>query len=681
MAEEKLLSSGLTLDDAKELGIEIIDAEKVPKLHSIFKPLASIKFKYFTPTGEDAVDWPGGKPYYRLRYLEQGTGFDALSKKSLRYVQEPSTAPVAYYPQNQDWSGIVGNPDVPVVITEGELKAAKACREGFPTIGLGGVYSWRSHKLGITWIESLDYVNWCRRNVYICFDSDYQTNPMVCAALHELAEALHRRGAFAHIVSLPDLDGLDKVGLDDFLVHSGPSANAMFRELLTYAEPLGLTAPLWDLNNRYVYVENPGLVLNQRTYSKTNPTAFTSHLESTSNYQERRLKPDGSISFQAVPASNAWLKWPLRTQVSKLTYEPGKEKFINMPNTAYNIWPGWGIEPREGDVEPFLDLVDHLFTDSEPEAKDWFLKWCAYPLQFPGSKMFSSVVFHGIRHGTGKSFIGYTLGRIYGENFTEIAQLDLHNGFNEWAEGKQFVMGDDVTGSNKRADADFLKKLITQRTLRVNIKYVPSYTVPDCVNYFFTANHPDAFFLEDDDRRFFVHEVKVGPLPEEFYVNYDLWIDSGGSNAVFKYFLDFDLGDFNPYAPAFKTLAKERMIVNMQSDLAAWVRQLMVTPEHVLKVGEIPIDKDLFSSKELLQLYDPTGKTGTTANGLGRELARAGVQQVCGGRPVRLADGSQTRFYAIRDSDGWLKKSSGEIIDHLNSWIKKQKNFAKVAKY
>ena len=58
-------------------------------------------------------------------------------------------------------------------------------------------------------------------------------------------------------------------------------------------------------------------------------------------------------------------------------------------------------------------------------------------------------------------------------------------------------MGDDVTGSDKRADADFLKKLITQKELRVNVKYLPAYTVKDCINYFFTANHPDSFFLED----------------------------------------------------------------------------------------------------------------------------------------------------------------------------------------
>lgn len=668
------------MEDARRLSISCLGPIAASNLHPSFKALCSLRLDYLDPAGEPLPDWPGAKPFYRLRYLELPTDFSAMTdQKAVRYVQEPNTVPVAYYPGNQTWAELLEDTDRALILTEGELKAAKACKEGFPTIGLGGVYNWRSHKLGLTWLPSLDPVSWLKRNVYICFDSDYQSNPMVCAALRELAEELHRRGAFVHLVSLPQLPGLDKVGLDDFLVHAGPSAVEMFRTLLHDAEPLGLTRPLWSLNDKYVYAQNPGLIVDQQTRFKASPGSFKEHLEATLNYQERRLNQDGTISFKAVSAAAAWLRWPLRREVNKLTYQPGQPRFITNPAPLYNIWPGWGVEPAKGDVQPFLDLVDHLFKNAEPESKEWFLRWCAWPLQHPGTKLFSSAVLHGIRHGTGKSLIGYTLGRIYGKNFTEINQMDLHSSFNEWAEGKQFVLGDDVTGSNKRSEADFLKKLITQRELRVNPKYVPSYTVPDCINYLFTANGPDAFFLEDDDRRFFIHEVQVGPLPEEFYVEYDLWLDTGGSAAVFEYLVKLDLGGWNPAAPAFKSAAKQRMIANVQSDLAGWVRSLLATPDHILRVGEIPVAKDLFTSKELLQFYDPTGHTGTTANGLGRELARAGCRQVCQGLPIRLPDGSQGRYYAVRKMDEWMSASSLHVLEHLRKWD--ARNSPKVPKY
>jgi len=678
LAETKLQSSGLTLEDAKRLRITWVPGTKVRALSPAFKPLGSLRFDYLDPHGKPAQDWPEGPPYYRLRYLEADTSFDAVTdKKVTRYVQPPGTVPVAYYPASVAWPQLINDPDQPLIITEGELKAAKACKEGFPTIGLGGVWSWRSVGNGVTWLPSLEVVTWSRRHVYLCFDSDLRSNPSVSAALRELAAELQRRGAFCHLVNLPALPTVDKTGLDDFLV-GAPNATQQFANLLQGAEPLGLTAVLWKLNEQYIYIKNPGLVLDQRTRFKAAPGAFRDHLEAPSIYQEGVYK-DGVVQYKPVPAAAAWLRWPLRAEAGQLTYRPGQPTLIANGTLLFNIWPGWGVQPKKGDVKLFLQLIDHLFSSAEPAAKEWFLRWCAYPLQHPGVKMFTSAVLHGIRHGTGKSLVGYTLGRIYGENFTEITQNDLHSSFNEWAEGKQFVLGDDVTGSNRRQDADMLKKLITQRELRVNPKYVPSYVVPDCINYLFTSNHPDAFFLEDDDRRFFIHEVQVQPLPEEFYVEYDLWLDSGGSQAVFEHLLKLDLGDFNPAAPAFKTAAKERMIANVQSDLGAWCRQLIMNPDYVLKVGDIPIRKDLFTTKELLQLYDPIGKTGTTANGLGRELTRAGVRQVVHGKPVRVGDGSQSRFYAVRRIDHWMRASVGDVVKHIDDWNNGQQ--PKAAKY
>ena len=672
LGEKKLASSGLTTDDAKQLGMSCLSGPQTQKLHPSFKQLCSLKIEYLSPSGDALPDWPGADAFYRLRYLETPTDFDSMTKKKpVRYVQEPNTAPVAYYPQNFDgWVELCQNIDEPLIITEGELKAAKACKEGFPTLGLGGVYNWRSNKLGIEWLPSLDPIEWRKRHVYLCFDSDYKTNPMVCAALRDFANELQRRGAFCYLVSLPQLPGLEKVGLDDFLVHAGPSANEMFRELLTNAEPLGLSAPLWQMNEHYVYVRKPGLIIDRRDMdNKVSPGAFKEHLESSVQYQERQVKADGSISFKAVSAAAAWLKWPLRLEAMRLTYEPGAERFVD---NQFNTWPGWGCEPKKGNVKPFLALLDHLFTHSEPEALQWFLRWCAYPLQYSGVKMFSSVVIHGIKHGTGKSLIGYTLARIYGRNFTEINQMDLHNNFNEWAESKQFVMGDDVTGSNKRQDADFLKKMITQKELRINAKYTPSYVVPDCINYFFTSQHPDSFFLEDDDRRFFIHEVLVGPQEEEFYVEYMLWLETGGAAAVFDYLKNLDLGDFNPAAPAYRTAAKERMINTGRSDLGSWVRQLIAVPEQVLKIGDMKADKDMFTSKELLMYYDPEGRTGTTANGLGRELSRAGIRQVSEGRPIRLSDGSQARYYAVRNTEHWLGAAPQALVAHLEGEVVKK---------
>ena len=159
------------------------------------------------------------------------------------------------------------------------------------------------------------------------------------------------------------------------------------------AEPLGLTEPLFKFNRKYVYVQSPNTIMDMDTFIKIPPGAFKEHFKSAATYQERSIKPDGTVSYKPVSAAAAWIKWPLRNEVTKLTYAPGQKK---QTDASFNIWTGWGAEPEKGDVTPFLKLVDHLFTGAEPAAKEWFLSWCAYPLQNPGVKMFSSSVFHGI---------------------------------------------------------------------------------------------------------------------------------------------------------------------------------------------------------------------------------------------------------------------------------------------
>lgn len=671
---EKLNSSGLTLDDAIKLRMRGLTPQQTASLNPSFKPLHALQLNYLGPDGKPLSDMPKGAPFFRLRYLESPANFDTDAKLP-RYVQPPNTAPAAYFPQNQPaWSDLAGTVDEPLILCEGELKAAKAVREGFPTIGLGGVWAWRAHRQGLEWLPSLELVKWHRRNVYLTFDSDYRENEQVCKALKALADELHYRGAFVHLVSLPNIDGLEKVGLDDFLVHAGAHGVEQLKKLLHEAEPLGLTRSLWALNSRYVVVRNPGMVLETDTLHKL-PLSQMAALESVKSAFEGKLLKDGTVAHERTAAGAAWLQWPLRNEAAQLVYEPGKPQ--RTEEGGYNLWTGWGAEPRKGDVTLFLKLVDHLFSGAEPGAKEWFLRWCAYPIQFPGQKLTTAVVLHGVKHGTGKSLLGYTLATVYGKNAGEISQLELHGSFNEWAECKQLIIGDDVTGTEQRQHADQLKKLITQREVRINTKYVPSFTLLDRCNYFFTANHPDAFVLEDDDRRFFIHEIVSDALPPSFFHKYDAWLwktsadkvpNESAVAALHYYLRTLKLGDWHPNDRAMMTAAKARMIRGVRSDLAGWVRNMLEQPEQHLRVGGVAIGKDLFTTAELLGLYDGEGKTKVTANGMARELARAGIHQANNGQPVGSKEGAH-RYFVLRNPEKWLTAKPAQLTEHLNGWL------------
>lgn len=644
-------ASGLGEVEVRKLRVQAVaDARK---LHPSFPSVAAYRLPYFDLRGKPT-------DFYRVRCLEQPqvNGFDALTERTaLRYLQPPDTVSEVYLPPLVDWRALAADPTKPLNVTEGEKKAAAATKVGQPCIGLGGVWLFKSARHGLPWLPTLEQITWQAREVRVAFDSDALTNPDVLKALHALCQELLSRGALPRVVRVPPL-GKGKTGLDDYLVARGAKALA---QLLGEAEPFGPVAELLALNAEVAYVRDPGLVVNVESGQKMTPGGFREHAYVNRFYYEEVPGKHGS-SLRKVPAAPAWLAWEKRNELARITFRPGLPRVT--PEREYNYWPGWAVEPKAGSVKPWRDLLNFIFGE-QVEARDWFERWCAFPLQHPGVKLFTAAVIWGRAHGTGKSLLGYSLLQIYGRCASEIDDDHLTSAYNEWAESKQFVMGDDVTsGENKRQVADRLKSMITRQRLRLNPKYVPSYEVPDCINYYFTSQHPDAFFIEDTDRRYFVHEVlPQEPLPREFYVGYVKWLREGGAAALFHHLLQLDTGDFDPNSPALETASKQRMQEVGLTELGTWVRQLRTDPDILLRFGDVPVTGDLFTPADLLKLFAPDGHSRWSANQLGRELRRAGIPYACKGNAVRTRLG-QARFYAVRNAAKWMGAKAAAVAEH-----------------
>jgi len=647
LAKAKWRSSGLTDAQAKVLRLKALTREESGRRAPKFADTASLLIPYFDE---------GGRPttFYRLRRLEAPQGFAAVSGKVQRYAQGAGTAPEVYLPplNRRAWRDVLADPKQPLLFTEGELKAACACARGFWCIGLGGVDSWRSRKKFIDLLEVLALANWTGRTVTIVYDSDAATNPDVMRAAHGLGGELRARGAEVHVASLPAAKDGAKQGLDDFLVNRGRDA---FVSVLEDAEPLEEGDPLWKLNEEVVFVRDPGLVMVRETSQKLGPDPFQRH-----HYVNRRhqvIDADGKPKL--VETAKEWLRWPHRFEVQRLTYEPGRPQ---IHEGSFNTWKGLGVEPEKGDVRPFVDLVEFVFDGLTKEQLRWFWQWMAWPLQNLGDKMYSCVAVWSPVHGVGKSLVAYVLKDVYGSNGHEIRNKDLGSSFNAYVENKQFIIGDEITGDDSRGFADQLKGLITQEEVRVNAKYVPEYTVTDRANWFFTSNHADAFYLDDSDRRFFVHHAKGQPRGRDFYKRIDRWRhrEDGPARLLRHLLEEVDCRDFDPKGHAPVTAAKEAMQYDAKSEVARWVADLKNDPAKVLKVGEMPVRKDLFSPSELLAIFDPTGIKGVKANGLGRELVKAFARLP---KNATSSHGSQN-LYAVRNEKRWLDASPAERAKH-----------------
>lgn len=655
-----LARSGLDATDAKALGVEFWSAAETGRRFPR-SPVPALLLPYFDAEGVVRSD------VYRVRFLAPPPlPFGAVPEKWQRYGQPPGSAPGAYLPRlpDLDWQILRQDPTANLLITEGEKKAACAGKLKLPTIGLGGVWSFMSKAKGLDLLPELAAFKWRERAVTIVYDSDVATKPDVAAAIVQLMRVLTRRGALVSVALLPELSPGQKCGLDDYLVARG--AERFEGEVLAEAKAGDLGRRLWELNERFAVIAHPTMVLDERGEDYAGRPAQVLMRATDFNLLLRNQRvveavvdAGGAPRLKPVSVADAWLEWPARREYGAVTYLPGQPRVVGK---SLNGWQGLAVEPVKGGVEPWTELLDHLFTGADPKARTWFERWCGYPLWRLGTKLMSAAAMWSKFQGVGKTLVGETLGLIYGANYISVPQKDLESDFNGWAANRQFVLVDDIPAHEQRQRADLLKKLITQSEIHLNPKFVPQYSMPDFINYYFTSNQPNAFYLEPHDRRLFIHEVTIAKLPTEFYDEFHAWLKGGGPSALLYYFQhDLDFGDFDPKHAPPATEAKAQMAEDAASEVDAWLTALVACD-----LG----GRDLWGAAELAEKFNAAAVGRRVApNALARDL-RLRFYRV---GPVRVGR-EVVKLFAVRNGDRWAREAARgaerlakAVAEHLQS--------------
>jgi hypothetical protein len=115
---------------------------------------------------------------------------------------------------------MLGNPTVPLFITEGIKKGDALVSRRLCAVTLLGVWSWRGRNGdgGLTALAEWEYLALNGREVYIVFDSDIMLKLGVYRAMVRLKAFLEGRGADVRIIYLQSGEGAKKQGVDDFFV-------------------------------------------------------------------------------------------------------------------------------------------------------------------------------------------------------------------------------------------------------------------------------------------------------------------------------------------------------------------------------------------------------------------------------------------------------------------------------
>jgi putative DNA primase/helicase len=230
-----------------------------------------------------------------------------------------------------------------------------------------------------------------------------------------------------------------------------------------------------------------------------------------------------------------------------------------------NLFGGLVMQPKAGDVGPMLRLMRHLVSRAGATEDDcdailhWLLCWFALPLQKLGTKLRTAVIMHG-DEGAGKNFLFETMLEIYGEYGALVGQDELEDKFNDWRSRKMMVVGDEVSSRLELVhNKNRLKALITSPRVQINPKNLPRREEANFINVGFLSNELLPLVLDNTDRRYLVIYTPP-PLDESVYKELGRWRKQGGTEAWYQYLLDYPVGDYNHYAPAPVTKAKEDLI-------------------------------------------------------------------------------------------------------------------------
>lgn len=261
--------------DLAKSGLTLVDVDAYPAEPAELTAVGLKPNLYLTPS--ETMVTPGyvlpyydiqgmRAPFYRIRLFNP-------PPKGAKYLQPSNVGSWVYFPK---FFGpvlkkqLASGQKPTIIITEGEKKAAKAMQEGFLTVGLGGVYNWRSTTIvfpegtelarnrnseivakvkgGLGQTPTIDHrgvlanglqqlINLVKQyelTFVITFDSDFPPNPDVQKAAAELAFEFRSNGIPMQRIRQVELSTTTqtKIGLDDYIVKYGADS---FRSLITAA--------------------------------------------------------------------------------------------------------------------------------------------------------------------------------------------------------------------------------------------------------------------------------------------------------------------------------------------------------------------------------------------------------------------------------------------------------------
>ena len=236
-----------------------------------------------------------------------------------------------------------------------------------------------------------------------------------------------------------------------------------------------------------------------------------------------------------INAGTAWKSSPERREYDSVGYWPSNH---DQPDKSYNLWRGWGVEPKEGDWSIIHDLILDVIADGDLGRADFILNWLAHMVRRPWEKPGVALVLRG-RKGTGKSLLVGIVARAIGKSntLTTANGKSLFGTFNWHLADKLLICAEEAFFAGNREQNDQLKHLLTGGDIEVEQKYGQRLTMKSMHRLLMSSNHNQVVAASDDERRFEVNDVSDKRKGDDLYFAPLVRVLNGEDDATLAAFM------------------------------------------------------------------------------------------------------------------------------------------------
>lgn len=453
-----------------------------------------------------------------------------------------------------------------LVITEGQIKARKACIDGIPTVGLTSISHFK--KSGKIHGEIIEFINTCKvKKLIILWDGDcrdislkslesnediskrpnlfFQFAIKIKSLVHELVLPKKLHIYFATINSSEITD--NPKGIDDLLITLDK------KTVVSEFAKIGIL-PSQILDWYSIQNEQEIRKLRKFFHLHSEQEFYQFHAEKIRSHdfiyfgstfkvesgkpiiqvsakikEYKRIGPDYfrlindgvyDDDGEMVSSETVLVPW----KVGEIQRDHGKdvtkhiERYDAFTNVAshvnyqqivdnkWNLYNDINHEITPGEWGSIQHLLKHIFQNQYEMALDYMQLLYTKPYQkLPVLCLVSK------EEGTGKSTFMQLLQMIFQNNMATVSSEDIMGSWtSHWV--SKLIVGSEETFFEKKEALDKIKNLSTADSVMRSERFVNNKMIPCILKFVFCSNHEDDFIkLNSNSSRFWV--IKVNPIP------------------------------------------------------------------------------------------------------------------------------------------------------------------------